>query len=67
MDSNERVIGAIQEFKRGAEKEFSKIDGRFDRIEDRLHGLEGFKLKVIGGVTAVVAIIQGLAWFIREK
>ena len=67
MADQDRIIGAIQEFQRASENEFNKIDGRFDRIEDRLAGLENFKLKVIGGVTVVVTLIQAVAWMIERK
>jgi len=66
QDDHARIIGKIEQFQSSAEREFQKIDTRFDRVEDRLTGLEGFKIKVIGGVTAIVAVIQALAWFITR-
>lgn len=62
-----RIIGAIQEFQRSSEKEFGKIESRLDRLDARLSGLEGFKIKVVGSVTAIVAVIQAVAWFITTR
>lgn len=60
MDNNDthRIIGALQEFKETTE-------ARLDKIDTHLEGLIGFKLKIVGGVAVVVAVVQGAAWFLK--
>jgi hypothetical protein len=55
MNSTERIIGALQEFKSHTEK-------RFDRLESKVDSFQQFRWKVAGGLavlsTLVVAVFE---------
>lgn len=53
MESAERVIGALQEFKSHAER-------RFDSIESKVDALQQFKWRVAGGMAVLSTIIIGI-------
>lgn len=57
MEGVERVIGKLEEFKSSAEKQFSHIESRFNRLEAKVETIQHFKWKVIGGSTALSIVL----------
>lgn len=51
MDTNDRILGRLEEFQRSAER-------RFDAIEQKVDALNQFKWRVAGGA-AVLGVILG--------
>jgi len=65
MNDTERVIGALEEFKRSSEKRAdsfeAKTDERFDKIEEKLESLNNFKIKVTAYAILAVIVAKVLA------
>lgn len=58
MEPTERVIGALHEFKKHADK-------RLDSLEAKVDALQQFKWRVAGGMAVLSTIVIGVVEAIR--